>query len=123
MDAVAFSSGTESRGAAPLRWKSSGSLAVPSTMRCLTGCRAQRLVQLGIDQQHRAAGVLQDVADLFGVEPEVHRHQDASVPADPEEAHQEARGVGGHDRDALVLADAEIVERRGQAAGHLAELA
>ena len=83
---------------------------------------AQQLVELGIDEQGRGAGVLEDVADLLRVEAEVHRHQDAPERADSEQSEQEARGVGGNDGHALVLADAEIVEGGGETTRHRAEL-
>src|SRR3546814_2625702 len=46
----------------------------------------ERLVELRIDQRHRGAGMLDDVADLLRVQPEVHRDDDA-----PEDAHSEER--------------------------------
>ena len=81
----------------------------------LDGEMPQGLVELGIDQRHRRSRVLDDVADLLGVEPKVHRHQDPAVDADAEEAHQEARRVGRDDRDPRALADAELVERAREA--------
>jgi len=82
----------------------------------------QRGVEVRIHQEHRRARVLHDVADLLGVEPEVDRHQHASPRAHAEEAHQEARRVRRDDPDALALTDAEVVERRRQAAAHGGEL-
>ena len=89
----------------------------------LHGNRAQRLVELRVDEQHGRAGVLDDVADLLRVQPEVDRHERAPEHADAEQGDEEARGIGRHDGDALVLGRAEIVERRGEAPRHLRELA
>ena len=65
--------------------------------------------------------MLEDVADLLCIEPEVHRDQDAPEGADAEQAEQEARRVGRDDGDALVAGDAEVVEGGAEAARHLAE--
>ncbi len=83
--------------------------------------RAQGLLQLGIDEGHGRARMLDDVADLLRVEPEVHRHQDAAEHAHPEEAHQEARRVRRDDRDPLALAHPQLVEGDGQAPAHRGE--
>ncbi len=82
---------------------------------------AQGLVELGVDEEHGRAGVLDDVADLLGIETEVHGHQDPPEHADPEQADQEAGGVGRDDGDAVVLRDAQVVEGGGQAARPLRE--
>ena len=47
------------------------------------------LGQLRVDQQHRGAGVLEDVLDLGGREPEVDRHQHPPVAAHPEERREQ----------------------------------
>ena len=75
----------------------------------------QGLVELGIDEQHRGAGVLDDVADLLGIQPEVDGHEDAPEHADPEQADQEACRVGGDDGHAIVLGDPELVQGHGEA--------
>ena len=78
---------------------------------------AQRVVELGIDEQHRRARVLDDVRDLLRVEPEVDRHEHAAAPAHAEERREQARRVVRHDRDALTAPDAERVEPGGLRAG------
>ena len=70
------------------------------------------LVELGVDEQHRRAGVLDDVAHLVDVQAEVDRDEDAPESTDAEERRHEAGAVLAHDRDALALADAEPVEAR-----------
>ena len=50
---------------------------------------------LGVVQEDGRPGVLDDVPDLVGRQPEVDRHQDAAEAADPEERGQEARPSSG----------------------------
>ena len=74
---------------------------------------AQRVVELGIDQQDRRTRVLDDVAHLALEQAEVHRHEDASVPTHTEERGEQARRVVAHDRDPFALRDAQAVEAGG----------
>src|SRR6266487_2539717 len=57
------------------------------------------VVELGVDKQHGGAGVVDDVADFVGVEPEVDGHEDPARSADPEEGHEQSSRVGRDDRD------------------------
>ena len=66
--------------------------------------------------------MLDDVADLLGIQPEVDGHEDAAEHADPEQADQEARRVGGDDGHAIVLGDPELVQGHGEAPRHVGEL-
>ena len=68
------------------------------------------VLELGVDQQHRRARMLDDVRDLVGLEPEVDRHHDAAEAADTEERHEETGGVGRHDRHPLAPPDTQPVE-------------
>ena len=69
---------------------------------------------IGVVQEDRRPGVLDDVGDLIGREPEVDRHQDAAEPADPEERGEEAARVRADDGDPLPVPDTEVVEGQGQ---------
>ena len=80
----------------------------------------QRVVELGVDEQHRGAGVLDDVPDLVGVEPEVDGHEDPARSADPEERHEQSGGIRRDDRDSLADADPEVVQGGGLGARELA---
>ena len=66
--------------------------------------------------------MLDDVGDLVGVEPEVHRHEDAAGAAHAEEAGEQAGGVLADDGHPLALGDAELVERRGLCTGAFGDL-
>ena len=74
---------------------------------------AERVVELGVDQQHRGAGVLDDVAHLVGIQTEVDGHEDAAVAAHAPERAQQARRVLRDHGDPFTLADAEAVEAGG----------
>ncbi len=74
----------------------------------------ERFVELRVDEEHRRAGVLDDVADLVGVEAEVDRDDDAAVARHAEQGGQEASAVLRDDGDTLAEADAERVEAGGQ---------
>ena len=124
MQAVAFSSGSHGPGSAP---PSSGAAAYRSSSSpmhepVLGGDAGERLVELGVDEQHPRAGVLDDVAHLVGTQPEVHRHQHPSGAGDAEERREQAGAVVAHDRDPVADADAELVEPRGLPAGQGADL-
>ena len=77
----------------------------------------QRVVELGIDQQHPGPGVLDDVGHLVGPEPEVDRHQDPPGPGHAEERREQSGAVVADDRDPVADADAELVELRGLPSG------
>ena len=81
------------------------------------------VVELGVDKQHRCAGVLDDVPHLVGVEPEVDGHQDPARSAHPEERHEQSGRIGRHDRDALTHADPEVVQGGGLGARELTHAA
>ena len=82
----------------------------------------ERFVELGIDEEDGGAGLLDDVADLVGVEAEVDRHDDASVAGDGEQGDEEAGAVVRDDRDPLAATDAEGVEAGGHRPGVLGDL-
>ena len=82
----------------------------------LGGHVPERLVGLGVHEQDGRARVLDDVADLLGVQPVVDRDQHPAVTADPEVGDLEARGVGADDRDPLALAHPEVVQGDGHPA-------
>ncbi len=79
-------------------------------------------VELRIDEQNRSSRVLDDVANLFGVEAEVDRDEDPTVGADTVERDQKPGRVGTDDGDALADADPQVVERAGHAPGPPAQL-
>jgi hypothetical protein len=66
--------------------------------------------------------VLDDVGDLVGSQPEVHRHQHPPGPGDAEERREQPGAVVTHDRDPVADADAELVELGGLPAGQRADL-
>ena len=78
---------------------------------------------LGVDEQHRRAGVLDDVGDLVAVEPEVDRDEDPTERRDAEERDEEPRRVGRQDRNPFTRADPEVVERDREAPRLRRELA
>ena len=87
------------------------------------GDARQVLRQLGVHDQDRRPAVLDDVADLGRVEPEVDRHQDPARAADPVEGREQAGGVVRHHRHPLPHPDPEGVERGGLGASPLGHLA
>ena len=78
--------------------------------------------QIRVVQEDRRPGVLDDVGDLVGGEPEVDGHEDAAEAADPEERGEEAARVRAHDGHPLAVADAHVVEGQGHAPGPGLEL-
>ena len=69
---------------------------------------------LGVVQEDRRPGMLDDVPDLVGREPEVDRHQNAAEAADPEEGGEEPARVRADDGHALPVADSQVVEGEGE---------
>ena len=112
MVAVASSSGSHGSGSASKREELVVGLGADHEA-VLGGDAGERVVELGVDEQHRRARVLDDVADLVGVEPEVDRHEHAPPPAHAEEGREQAGRVLRDDRHPLTLRDAEPVEARG----------
>ena len=88
----------------------------------LRGDAGQCLVELGVDVQHASAGVLDDVGDLVGAQPEVHRHQHATGARDAEERRQQAGAVVGDHRDPVADLEAELVELGRLAPGQRRDL-
>ena len=82
----------------------------------------ERIVELGIDEEHGRTGLLDDVADLLGVEPEVDRHDDTPVAGHREQGDEEAGAVLRDDRHALAGSDAEGVEAGGHGPGVFGDL-
>ena len=76
----------------------------------LAGNVGKRVDQLRVDQQQPRARMLDDVADLRGAQPEIHRHEHASRRGHAVERDEQARRVLRNNRDALAEADAERVE-------------
>ncbi len=76
--------------------------------------------ELGIDHQHRRAGMLDDVLDLRGAESKVDGHQHPSEARDPEERHEHARRVLRQDGDALAHAHSQGIESCGLGSRKLA---
>src|ERR1022692_5197881 len=60
--------------------------------------------------------MLDDVADLLGVQPEVDRYQHPAVTADSVEQDPEPGRVGAHDRDSLTEPDTHPVQSYRNAA-------
>jgi hypothetical protein len=84
--------------------------------------RRQHVLLLGVAVHDLTAGVLDDVVDLGGGQPEVDRDQDASVPGDAEERREQAGGVLRDEGHPAADGHAELVELRGLRAGVLVEL-
>jgi hypothetical protein len=82
----------------------------------------ERVVELGIDEKHGRTGLLDDVANLVGVEAEVDRHDDAPVAGYAEQGDEEAGAVVGDDGDSFAAPNAEGVEAGGQRPGVLGDL-
>ena len=83
----------------------------------------QVVLELGVDQEHRGPGVLDDVLDLGRRQAEVDGHQDAAPAAHPVERGEQAGRVVGHDGHPLAGLDAQPVEAGGLGpgpAGHVA---
>jgi len=76
----------------------------------LAGDGLQGVVELRVDEQHAGAGVLDDVGDLLGDQPEVDGHEHPAGPADAEEAGEQPGRVVADDRHPLARCDAEAVE-------------
>ena len=81
---------------------------ITKRMRCVHA--GERLVELRVDEQHRRARVLDDVAHLVGVQTEVDRHDDTPVARHGEQRGHHASAVLGDDRHPLAEPDAERVE-------------
>ena len=79
--------------------------------------------EFGIDEEHRGAALLDDVAHLLGMEAEVDRHQHPTPSAHPEERHEQARRVVTDDGDAFAHADAQRVDGGGERRRVFPELA
>ena len=77
----------------------------------------QRVVELGVDEEDRRPGVLDDVVDLVGVEAEVDGHEDATEAAHAEERDQEAGRVRADEGDAFPGPDAHGIEGEGHPPG------
>ena len=76
----------------------------------LGGDVLEGLVELGIDIDDPSARVLDDVADLGGLQPEVHWHQHSARTADAVERRQQPCAVVADDRHAISNPDAQLVE-------------
>ena len=84
----------------------------------------ERVLELGVVQEHRRAAVLDDVRDLLVVEAEVDRHEHSAERAHAEEADEQTRALFWlDDRDPLALADAALVERGRLRPGQLGDAA
>ena len=101
---------------------SSASSSPSSSMRTLADTPASGALELGVDEEHRGAGVLHDVADLLGVEPEVDGDEHPAEAAHPEERDEQASRVGAHDGHPLARAHAHGVEGQGHAPGPVVHL-
>jgi hypothetical protein len=88
----------------------------------LDGNALHHRFHLRIDERHRRSGVLDDVADLLRVQPEVDRHQHTVVHAHPEQTDEEPPRIGRHDRHALPVGYPEVVQKRRLTPRHLPEL-
>ena len=66
--------------------------------------------EVRVVQEDRRPGVLDDVRDLLGGEPEVDGDEDAAEAADAEVRGQEAPRVRADDGDALTVSHTEVVE-------------
>ena len=82
----------------------------------------QHVGELRVDEKQPGSRVLQDVGDLFCVEPEVDRDEDPAVPAHPEESRKESPGIRAHDGHALTRADPHGLEGDRHAPGPCVEL-
>ena len=71
---------------------------------------ARRCIDLGVDQEDRGAGVVDDVFDLLVAQPEVDRHQDPTRRRYGVEQLEHPRRVRGDDGHPLAQVDAELVE-------------
>src|SRR5581483_8913888 len=119
---VASSSGSaHGWGSTPSRYSSVGRRTERELVLALDA--GERLLELGVVEQHRRAAVVDDVRDLLAVEAEVDRHQHAAERAHAEEAHEEAGAVLADDGDTFAVADAPFVECRRLRAGELGDAA
>jgi len=66
--------------------------------------------EVGQCDDHLGLAVLEQVADLAGLVLRVHRNDDPAGPKRPVERDHELRQVGEIERDAVVLADAALLE-------------
>jgi hypothetical protein len=82
----------------------------------------QCLVEVGVDEQHRRAAMLDDVAHLLGREAKVDRHHGAAEAADAPEGDQQATGVGADDRHPLPLTHTHGLEPERHPPGPPVEL-
>ena len=77
---------------------------------------------LGRGHQHAHVAVLQDVADLFGLEDRVDRHEHAARRAGTEEGGDGVRALVEVDRDALAVLEAQRQQAGSEAAEFGVEL-
>ena len=70
----------------------------------------QRVVEVGVDEQHRRPAVLDDVTHLVGREAKVDRHHGAAETADAPEGDQQTTRVGADDRHPLSVTHTHGVE-------------
>ncbi len=71
---------------------------------------AQSLLELGIDEEHRGAGMFDDVSHFLGVETKVDRHEDPTRTTDPEQREQESSRVVGDDGHPFARTDVQSVK-------------
>ena len=76
-----------------------------------------------VGEEHRGPGVLEDVGDLAGREPEVHRHADGPEPVRREQRLHVLRPVAHEHRHAVAGRDAPGCERRREPLDAVMELA
>ena len=89
----------------------------------LHGNVAERVDELGVDDEHFGTRVLDDVPHFVGAEPEIDRNRHTPPGAGAEEGRQKSGGVLRHDPDPGALAEAEVVEPRRHPLGQVVELA
>ncbi len=83
---------------------------------------AELMQHVGVTDQHRGAGVLQDVIDLFRLEMPVDRHTIGAEPHRRIGRLHEGDVVAHQDANAVALLDAELVQPAGNARGAVGDL-
>jgi hypothetical protein len=82
----------------------------------------QRTHQVGVDQDHRVAGVVDDVGELIVVQPQIQRVQHRAHARHRKIGRQVRRGVPGQRGDHVAVAHAQPGQRAGESFGLVGQL-
>jgi hypothetical protein len=83
---------------------------------------AERMQHVGVADQHRCAGILQDVIDFLRLEVPIDRHRVSAEPHRGIGRLDEGDVIAHQDADAVARLDAELLQSAGDAGGAIGDL-